>query len=31
MHERSDDLYLAASMYYVQGETMESIARQLSV
>ncbi|HSN42911.1 MAG TPA: sugar-binding domain-containing protein [Propionibacteriaceae bacterium] len=31
MHERSDHHYLAASMYYVQGETMESIARQLSV
>ena len=31
MNERSDQLYLAASLYYVQGETMESIARQLKV
>ena len=31
MHERSDQMYLAASLYYVQGETMESIARQLRV
>ncbi|MGO4958405.1 sugar-binding transcriptional regulator [Luteococcus sp. Sow4_B9] len=31
MNERSDHLYLAASLYYVQGETMESIARQLNV
>ena len=31
MHERSEQMYLAASMYYVQHETMESIARQLGV
>lgn len=31
MHERSEQMYLAASMYYVQQETMESIARQLGV
>ena len=31
MNERSDQLYTAASLYYVQGETMESIARQLQV
>lgn len=31
MHERSDQMYLAASMYYVQQETMEAIARQMGV
>lgn len=31
MHERSDQMYVAASLYYVQGETMESIAHQLQV
>ncbi len=31
MHERSAQLYSAASMYYIQGETMDSIARQLGV
>lgn len=31
MQERHDQMHLAASMYYVQGETMESIARHLQV
>lgn len=31
MHERSNQMYVAASLYYVQGETMDSIARQLDV
>lgn len=31
MHERSDEMYLAASLYYVQDETMESIAHQLNI
>ncbi len=31
MHERSEQMYVAASMYYVQSDTMESIARQLGV
>lgn len=31
MNERSDEVYTAASLYYVQGETMESIAHQLNV
>lgn len=29
MNERYEDMYQAASRYYIQGETMESIARQL--
>ena len=29
MNDRYDDMYQAASRYYVQGETMESIAHQL--
>lgn len=29
MHEWSEDAYTAATMYYVHGETMETIARQL--
>lgn len=31
MNERSEEMFLAASLYYVQGETMESIAHQLSM
>ncbi len=31
MHDRENDLYTAAAMYYVQGETMDRIARQLKV
>ncbi len=31
MNDRYDDMYQAASRYYVQGETMESIARQLGL
>lgn len=31
MNERYDQMYEAASRYYVQGETMESIARQLGL
>lgn len=31
LHARDDDMYTAASMYYIQGETMETIARQLDV
>jgi DNA-binding transcriptional regulator LsrR (DeoR family) len=29
MNDRYEDMYQAASRYYIQGETMESIARQL--
>ena len=29
MNERYEEMYQAASRYYIQGETMESIARQL--
>ena len=29
MNERFEDVYQAASRYYIQGETMETIARQL--
>ena len=31
MNERYDDMYQAASRYYIQGETMESIAHQLAL
>lgn len=31
MNDRYDDMYQAASRYYVQGETMESIANQLGL
>jgi DNA-binding transcriptional regulator LsrR (DeoR family) len=31
MSERYDDMYQAASRYYVQGETMQSIARHLGL
>ncbi|MFT4296846.1 MAG: sugar-binding domain-containing protein [Micropruina sp.] len=31
MNDRYDDMYQAASRYYIQGETMESIARQLGL
>lgn len=31
MNDRYDDMYQAASRYYVQGETMESIAKQLGL
>ncbi|MGL5407065.1 MAG: sugar-binding transcriptional regulator [Propionibacteriaceae bacterium] len=31
MNTRDDDMYVAASMYYVQGETMDAIARTLNV
>lgn len=31
MNERYDQMYLAATQYYVQGETMESIARRLDI
>lgn len=31
MNDRYDDMYEAASRYYIQGETMESIARQLGL
>lgn len=31
MNDRYDDMYQAASRYYVQGETMESIAHQLGL
>lgn len=31
MNERDDQMYQAASMYYVQGETMDAIARILDV
>ena len=31
MNERQDETYQAASMYYVQGDTMENIARRLDV
>lgn len=31
MNERADEVFLAASLYYVQGETMDSIARQLRI
>ena len=31
MNERYEDMYQAASRYYIQGETMESIARQLRI
>ena len=31
MHERSSQLYQAAAMYYVQQETMQTIARQMGV
>lgn len=31
MNERADDMYRAATRYYVQGETMETIARDLGV
>lgn len=31
MNERQEDTYQAASMYYVQGDTMENIARRLGV
>ena len=31
MNERYEDMYQAASRYYIQGETMESIARQLKL
>ncbi len=31
MNDRYEDMYQAASRYYIQGETMESIARQLKL
>ena len=31
MNDRYDDMYEAASRYYIQGETMESIAHQLGL
>ncbi len=31
MNERAEDMYRAATRYYVQGETMETIARDLGV
>lgn len=31
MHDRYEDMYQAATRYYIQGETMESIARQLTL
>lgn len=31
MNERNEDMYLAASGYYVQGETMDAIAKQLGL
>ncbi|HVK45972.1 MAG TPA: sugar-binding domain-containing protein [Micropruina sp.] len=31
MNERDDDMYQAASRYYIQGETMDSIAKQLGL
>ncbi|MFT3860059.1 sugar-binding transcriptional regulator [Micropruina sp.] len=31
MNERYDDMYQAASRYYVQGETMDAIAKQLGL
>lgn len=31
MNERADEVFLAASLYYVQGETMDAIARQLRI
>ena len=31
MNERYEEMYQAASRYYIQGETMESIAHQMGL